>query len=128
MCSSDLTDLQIDQAFAERSVNEGFSGGERKRHEILQMELLKPKMAVLDETDSGLDVDALKVVSDGVNRVRETGSTGVLLITHTSRLLRHIPVDFVHVFSEGRIIHEGGAEVAKAIDEAGYEQFVGVKA
>mgnify|MGYP003335071583 CR=1 FL=1 len=123
-----MTDLQIDQAFAERSVNEGFSGGERKRHEILQMELLKPKMAVLDETDSGLDVDALKVVSDGVNRVRETGSTGVLLITHTSRLLRHIPVDFVHVFSEGRIIHEGGAEVAKAIDEAGYEQFVGVKA
>ena len=123
-----MTDLQIDQAFAERSVNEGFSGGERKRHEILQMELLKPKMAVLDETDSGLDVDALKVVSDGVNRVRETGSTGVLLITHTSRLLRHIPVDFVHVFSEGRIIHEGGAEVAKAIDEAGYKQFVGVKA
>lgn len=123
-----MADLQIDTAFAERSVNEGFSGGERKRHEILQMELLKPKMAILDETDSGLDVDALKVVSEGVNRVREAGQTGVLLITHTSRLLRHIPVDFVHVFSEGRIVHEGGPEVAQAIDEAGYEQFVGARA
>ena len=101
-----MTDLQIDQAFAERSVNEGFSGGERKRHEILQMELLKPKMAVLDETDSGLDVDALKVVSDGVNRVRETGSTGVLRSSgcvladdrperdSTLRSLRHSPRHF----------------------------------
>lgn len=123
-----MSSLQIDSAFAERNVNEGFSGGERKRHEILQMELLHPKMAILDETDSGLDVDALKVVSEGVNRVREAGQTGVLLITHTSRLLKHIPVDFVHVFSEGRIIHEGGPEVAKAIDDAGYEQFVGAKA
>lgn len=123
-----MEDLRIDASFAERSVNEGFSGGERKRHEILQMELLKPKMAVLDETDSGLDVDALKVVSDGVNRVRATGQTGVVLITHTSRLLRHIPVDYVHVFSDGRIVHEGGPEVAQLIDEAGYEQFVGVRA
>lgn len=123
-----MQDLRIDADFAERSVNEGFSGGERKRHEILQMELLKPKMAVLDETDSGLDVDALKVVSEGVNRIREAGTTGIVLITHTSRLLRHIPVDFVHVFSEGRIVHEGGPEVAEAIDEAGYEQFLGARA
>lgn len=120
--------LQIDQSFAERNVNEGFSGGERKRHEILQMQLLQPKIAVLDETDSGLDVDALKVVSEGVNVVRAAGRTGILLITHTSRLLRHIPVDYVHVFSDGRIVHEGGPEVAKAIDEAGYEQFVGARA
>lgn len=120
--------LQIDPTFADRNVNEGFSGGERKRHEILQLELLKPVFAVLDETDSGLDVDALRVVSEGVNRVRATGNTGVLLITHTSRLLKHIPADFVHVFSDGRIIHEGGMEVARTIDEQGYEPFVGARA
>lgn len=120
--------LQIDPAFADRNVNEGFSGGERKRHEILQLELLNPVFAVLDETDSGLDVDALRVVSEGVNRVRATGRTGVLLITHTSRLLKHIPADFVHVFSDGRIIHEGGMEVARTIDEQGYEPFVGARA
>jgi len=123
-----MADLQIDPAFADRNVNEGFSGGERKRHEILQMELLRPTIAVLDETDSGLDVDALRVVSEGVNRVRATGKTGVLLITHTSRLLKHIPADFVHVFSDGRIIHEGGMEVAQTIDEHGYEPFMGAKA
>ncbi|MEY2635362.1 MAG: hypothetical protein RIS75_1302 [Actinomycetota bacterium] len=118
-----MSDLSIDPVFAERNVNEGFSGGERKRHEILQMELLKPKMAILDETDSGLDVDALKVVSEGVNRVREAGSTGVLLITHTTRLLRQIPVDFVHVFMDGRIAAEGGPELAEQIDANGYEQY-----
>lgn len=123
-----MASLQIDPAFADRNVNEGFSGGERKRHEILQLELLKPSIAVLDETDSGLDVDALRVVSEGVNRVRATGQTGVLLITHTSRLLKHIPADFVHVFSDGRIIHEGGMEVAQIIDEQGYEPFVGARA
>ncbi len=119
--------LQIDSAFADRNVNEGFSGGERKRHEILQLELLSPRIAVLDETDSGLDVDALRVVADGVNRVRATGRTGVLLITHTSRLLKHIPAEFVHVFSDGRIIHEGGMEVASLIDEQGYEPFLGAR-
>jgi len=119
-----MSDLAIDTTFAERNVNEGFSGGERKRHEILQLELLKPKMAILDETDSGLDVDALKVVSDGVNRVRETGEVGVLLITHTTRLLRQIPVDFVHVFIEGRIAAEGGPELAEQIDQNGYEQYL----
>lgn len=122
-----MSALHMDESFAARNVNEGFSGGERKRHEILQLELLKPKMAILDETDSGLDVDAIKDVAEGVNRVREQGQTGTLLITHTTRLLRYIPVDFVHVFSDGRIVHEGGTEVAHSIDELGYEQFIGAR-
>jgi Fe-S cluster assembly ATP-binding protein len=118
-----MADLSIDPAFAERNVNEGFSGGERKRAEILQLELLKPKMAILDETDSGLDVDALRVVSAGINRVREAGETGVLLITHFTRILRYVEPDFVHVFRDGRIIAEGGPELADTIEEEGYEQF-----
>lgn len=118
-----MSDLAIDANFAERNVNEGFSGGERKRHEILQMELLQPKIAILDETDSGLDVDALKVVSDGVNRIRKSSEIGVLLITHTIRLLRQIPVDKVHVFVDGKIVAQGGPELAEQIDENGYEQF-----
>ena len=117
-----MADLHVDPEFAQRNVNEGFSGGERKRHEILQLELLRPKIAVLDETDSGLDVDALKVVSEGVNRVREEG-TGVVLITHTIRLLRMVPVDHVHVVMDGRIVASGGPELAERIDESGYEQF-----
>ncbi len=115
--------LNVDPAFAERNVNEGFSGGERKRHEILQMELLQPKFAVLDETDSGLDVDALKVVSEGVNRVRAGGVVGVVLITHTTRLLRQIPVEYVHVMWQGRIVAEGGPELADEIEANGYEQY-----
>lgn len=118
-----MSDLSIDPSFAERNVNEGFSGGERKRAEILQLELLKPKVAVLDETDSGLDVDALRVVSDGINRIRETGETGVMLITHFTRILRHVEPDFVHVFLDGRIIAEGGPELAEKIESEGYEQF-----
>lgn len=118
-----MSDLSIDPSFAERNVNEGFSGGERKRAEILQLELLKPKVAVLDETDSGLDVDALRVVSDGINRIRETGETGVMLITHFTRILRHVQPDFVHVFLDGRIIAEGGPELAEKIESEGYEQF-----
>ena len=118
-----MGDLSIDPSFAERNVNEGFSGGERKRAEILQMELLKPKIAVLDETDSGLDVDALRVVSDGINRIRETGDTGVMLITHFTRILRHVQPDFVHVILDGRIIAEGGPELAEKIESEGYEQF-----
>jgi Fe-S cluster assembly ATP-binding protein len=125
---SAMAELQVDPAFAERNVNEGFSGGERKRHEILQLELLKPRIAVLDETDSGLDVDALKVVADGVNRVRDNDGTGILLITHTTRLLRQIPADFVHVVMDGRIVADGGPELAESIDENGYEQFVPVGA
>jgi Fe-S cluster assembly ATP-binding protein len=116
--------LAIDPAFAERNVNEGFSGGEKKRHEILQLELLKPRIAILDETDSGLDVDALKVVSGGVNRVRDTGEVGVLLITHYTRILRYIKPDFVHVFVDGRIVAEGGSELADTLESEGYERFI----
>jgi Fe-S cluster assembly ATP-binding protein len=116
--------LHMDPAFAQRNVNEGFSGGEKKRHEIVQLELLKPKIAILDETDSGLDVDALRVVSEGVNRVRDTGDTGLLLITHYTRILRYIKPDFVHVFVAGRIVEEGGPELADNLEEEGYERYV----
>ncbi|GAA2089219.1 Fe-S cluster assembly ATPase SufC [Actinomadura alba] len=119
-----MENLQIDPAFAQRNLNEGFSGGEKKRHEILQMELLKPKVAVLDETDSGLDIDALKVVSEGVNRFRGGGETGVLLITHYTRILRYVKPDFVHVFAGGRIVEEGGPELAELLEAEGYEKFV----
>ena len=118
-----MSDLQIDPAFAQRNLNEGFSGGEKKRHEILQLEMLKPKVAVLDETDSGLDIDALKVVSEGVNRFREGGETGVLLITHYTRILRYVKPDFVHVFSAGRIVEQGGSELADLLESEGYEKF-----
>ncbi|WP_067487577.1 Fe-S cluster assembly ATPase SufC [Actinomadura hibisca] len=116
--------LSIDPAFAQRSLNEGFSGGEKKRHEILQLELLKPKVAVLDETDSGLDVDALKVVSEGVNRFSATGDTGVLLITHYTRILRYVKPDFVHVFAGGRVVAQGGPELAEELENEGYEKYV----
>jgi len=118
-----MSALDIDPAFAERSVNEGFSGGEKKRHEILQLSLLKPKIAVLDETDSGLDVDALRVVSEGVNRYRADGDVGVLLITHYTRILRHITPDYVHVFAGGRIVESGGQELADELESGGYERF-----
>ena len=118
-----MASLSIDPSFAERNVNEGFSGGEKKRHEILQLELLKPKIAILDETDSGLDVDALRVVSEGVNRVRETGDVGTLLITHYTRILRYIKPDFVHVFIDGRIVEEGGPELADRLEAEGYERY-----
>ena len=118
-----MQQLQIDKAFAERSLNEGFSGGEKKRHEILQLELLNPKFAVLDETDSGLDVDALRIVSEGVNRFREQGDRGVLLITHYTRILRYIRPDFVHVFVDGRVVEEGGPELADRLEEQGYERY-----
>ncbi len=116
--------LQIDPVFAERNLNEGFSGGEKKRHEILQLELLKPKIAVLDETDSGLDIDALKIVSEGVNRFRAEEGHGVLLITHYTRILRYVKPDFVHVFVGGRIVEEGGPELAETLESEGYEKFV----
>jgi Fe-S cluster assembly ATP-binding protein len=118
-----MTDLDIDPSFGERSVNEGFSGGEKKRHEILQLGLLKPKIAILDETDSGLDVDALRVVSEGVNRYKETDNGGILLITHYTRILRYIQPQFVHVFVGGRIIESGGPELADELEENGYERF-----
>jgi Fe-S cluster assembly ATP-binding protein len=119
--------LRMDPAFAERNVNEGFSGGEKKRHEILQMELLRPKIAVLDETDSGLDVDALRVVSEGVNRAKETTGAGVLLITHYTRILRYIKPDFVHVFIDGRIAEEGGSELADRLEAEGYDRYLGAR-
>jgi Fe-S cluster assembly ATP-binding protein len=115
--------LEIDPAFAERSVNEGFSGGEKKRHEILQLELLKPKIAILDETDSGLDVDALRVVSEGVNRYAEAEDGGVLLITHYTRILRYIRPEYVHVFVGGRIAESGGPELADELEQNGYVRF-----
>ncbi|HEU5242149.1 MAG TPA: Fe-S cluster assembly ATPase SufC [Ornithinibacter sp.] len=119
-----MSHLRMDPTFAERNVNEGFSGGEKKRHEILQMELLRPKFAVLDETDSGLDVDALRVVSEGVNRAKESTGAGVLLITHYTRILRYIRPDFVHVFVDGRIAEEGGPELADRLEAEGYDRFL----
>jgi len=119
-----MEDLRMDRSFADRNVNEGFSGGEKKRHEILQLELLKPKFAILDETDSGLDVDALKVVSEGVNRAREATGLGVVLITHYTRILRYIRPDFVHVLVDGRVAEEGGPELADRLEEEGYDRFL----
>ncbi|MFB2582638.1 Fe-S cluster assembly ATPase SufC [Herbiconiux sp. P15] len=121
---SSMTALRMDRTFRERNVNEGFSGGEKKRHEILQLELLKPKFAVLDETDSGLDVDALKIVSEGVNRAKATTGLGVLLITHYNRILRYVKPDFVHVFVAGRVAEQGGPELAVRLENEGYDRFL----
>jgi Fe-S cluster assembly ATP-binding protein len=117
--------VKMDTAFATRNVNEGFSGGEKKRHEIVQLELLDPKVAVLDETDSGLDIDALRIVSEGVNRFKEKSDKGVLLITHYTRILRYITPDFVHVFVDGRIAEQGGPELAEKLETEGYAAYVG---
>src|SRR6202044_2476536 len=119
-----MDELSMDSAFAQRNLNEGFSGGEKKRHEILQLELLQPKIAILDETDSGLDIDALRVVSAGINRFREDPAHGVLLITHYTRILRYVQPDFVHVFVAGRIAAEGGSELAEELETSGYERFL----
>ena len=119
-----LQQLDLDPTFGTRSVNEGFSGGEKKRHEIAQLELLNPKIAVLDETDSGLDIDALKVVAEGVNRFRAQEGKGVLLITHYTRILRYIEPDFVHVFVAGRIAEQGGPELADQLEAEGYDKYV----
>lgn len=118
-----MADLRMKPEFAERDVNAGFSGGEKKRHEILQLELLQPKVAVLDETDSGLDVDALRIVSEGVNRAKEANDMGVLLITHYTRILNYIKPDFVHVFVDGRVAEEGGPELAERLEAEGYDRF-----
>ncbi len=119
-----MDELSMDPSFAQRNLNEGFSGGEKKRHEILQLELLNPKIAILDETDSGLDIDALRVVSAGINRFRENPEHGVLLITHYTRILRYVQPDFVHVFVAGRIAEEGGSELAEELETSGYERFL----
>lgn len=119
-----MTDLKMDPGFAERDVNAGFSGGEKKRHEILQLDLLKPRFAVLDETDSGLDVDALRVVAEGVNRAKEANDMGVVLITHYTRILRYIRPDYVHVFVDGRIAEQGGPELADRLEDEGYDRYL----
>lgn len=117
-----MTDLGMDEKFMQRNVNEGFSGGEKKRFEILQLALLKPRIAVLDETDSGLDVDALRVVSHGVNKLRGP-DLGTLIITHYSRILQYVTPDYVHVLVDGRVVKSGGPELADELESSGYEQF-----
>jgi Fe-S cluster assembly ATP-binding protein len=119
-----LERVTLDKEFAQRNVNEGFSGGEKKRHEIAQLELLNPKFAVLDETDSGLDIDALRVVSEGVNRYSSQGDRGVLLITHYTRILQYIKPDYVHVFVAGRVAEQGGRELADQLEAEGYDKYV----
>jgi len=113
--------LKIDSSFAGRYLNEGFSGGEKKRAEVLQMAILQPEIAILDETDSGLDIDALRIVSEGVNILRETQNLGVLLITHYQRMLNYIKPDVVHVMMGGRIVESGGPELALRLEELGYD-------
>jgi len=123
-----LERLNMDPSFAERYLNEGFSGGEKKRNEILQMAILEPEMAILDETDSGLDIDALTIVANGVSKVRqENPDLGVLTITHYQRLLDHLDPDFVHVILDGQIVARGGTEIAKELESFGYESFRSVK-
>jgi Fe-S cluster assembly ATP-binding protein len=116
--------LEMDPTFAERSVNEGFSGGEKKRNEILQLAMMDPDLAVMDETDSGLDIDALKVVSEGINKLHdERPHMGIMLITHYQRILNYIQPDYVHVMVAGRIVRSGGPELALQLEESGYEAF-----
>ena len=119
-----MSDLGLDSSFSGRSLNEGFSGGEKKRAEIVQLQLLNPKYAILDETDSGLDIDALRVVADGVNRFTAQGDRGVLLITHYTRILNYITPDFVHVYVDGRVVTEGGPELAAKLEETGYDAYI----
>ena len=118
-----LEKMDLDPSFSQRSVNEGFSGGEKKRHEMAQLALLDPKVAILDETDSGLDIDALKIVSEGINSFRERENKGVLLITHYTRILRYVKPDKVHVFVDGRVAESGGPELADELEANGYDRF-----
>ncbi len=119
-----MTNLGLDSSFSGRSVNEGFSGGEKKRAEIVQLQVLNPKYAILDETDSGLDIDALRVVADGVNEYTSQGDRGLILITHYTRILRYIKPDFVHVYVDGRVVTEGGPELAEELEVTGYDSYV----
>ena len=116
--------LRMDPKFASRSVNEGFSGGEKERAEVLQLELLKPKFAIMDETDSGLDVDALRIVSEGVNRAKESTGLGILMVTHYTRILKYIKPDIVHVFADGHFVKTGGPELADELEETGYDKYL----
>jgi Fe-S cluster assembly ATP-binding protein len=122
-----MDDLKVSRELASRYLNDGFSGGEKKRVEILQMAMLEPKIAVLDETDSGLDIDALKVVAEGVQQLVGP-DMGALVITHYNRILRYIKADFVHVFVGGKIVEEGGAELAEKLEASGYEEWEGREA
>ncbi|MFT8331676.1 Fe-S cluster assembly ATPase SufC [Bifidobacterium psychraerophilum] len=122
--SGAMKKLRMDAKFAQRSVNEGFSGGEKKRAEVLQLELLKPKFAVLDETDSGLDVDALRIVSEGVNRAKENTGLGIMMVTHYTRILKYIKPDIVHVFADGHFVKTGGPELADELEESGYDRYL----
>lgn len=119
--------VDMDPQFFKRSVNEGFSGGEKKRNEILQMAVLEPKLAILDETDSGLDIDALRIVAEGVNKLR-SGENAIILVTHYQRLLNYITPDFVHVLADGKIVKEGGKELAIELEEKGYDWVKGAGA
>ena len=116
--------MQMDESFLSRGVNEGFSGGEKKRNEILQMLVLEPALALLDETDSGLDIDALKIVADGVNTLRSP-DRAIVLVTHYQRLLDHVKPDRVHVLARGKIVRSGGAELARELEQRGYDWLLG---
>ena len=121
-----MADLSIDQSFATRYINEGFSGGEKKRIEVLQMSMLNPAMSLLDETDSGLDIDAIKIVSEGINRYQNENN-GVLMVTHYQRLLNYVKPDKVHVMMDGKFVLTGGPELALKLEESGYEWLNGEK-
>lgn len=119
-----MQSLNMDTAFAERFVNQGFSGGEKKKAEVLQMHVLQPHLALMDETDSGLDVDALKIVADGINTMKERADFSALVVTHYARILDHIHPDHVHVMVDGRIVESGGKEFAQQLEDGGYEKYV----
>ena len=118
----EIKNLHVDREFTSRHLNDGFSGGEKKRCEILQMAMLKPEVAVLDETDSGLDIDALRTVAEGVRRLHDERGLGVLIITHYQRILHHVRPDFVHIMLDGRIVLEGGVELVERLEREGYDQ------
>src|SRR3989344_2013272 len=122
-----IKELNIDYSFIKRNLNEGFSGGEKKKNEILQMNILKPKIAILDEPDSGTDVDALKLIANGINKTVNENNTGILLITHYNRILEYVKPDFVHIIHNGKIILSGDLSLARQIEEEGYEKIIGVK-
>ena len=128
MLTERMSMLEMDVSFAERHVNDGFSGGEKKRNEILQMAVLRPTLAIMDETDSGLDIDALKIVANGVNRLTEEDpEMSILLITHYQRMLNYIKPDFVHVMVAGRLVRSGGSEIALELEEDGYKSWKHLK-
>ncbi|MBI2671128.1 Fe-S cluster assembly ATPase SufC [Candidatus Woesearchaeota archaeon] len=124
MFKEQIKNLGIDDSFASRYLNEGFSGGEKKRSEILQLSILKPNIAILDETDSGLDIDALRIVAENINRLAKEENIGVLIITHYQRILRHLHPDFVHVMVDGKIVKSGGKKLAEELEEKGYSDYV----